>query len=49
MGGKYSVMAKNYHSDIWDVILYTDCRIKAVKVWIRALFKYELVEFTVRK
>lgn len=49
MGGKYSVLARNYHNGVWDIVLYTNSRIKAVSVWIEALFKYELVEFTVRK
>lgn len=49
MGGKYCIMARNYHHEVWDVALYTDSVFKAVKVWIKALCKYELVEFSVRK
>lgn len=48
MGGKYSVLARNYEDRIWYVALYTDSRLKAIKVWLKALLKYELVEFTVR-
>lgn len=49
MGGKYSVIARNYEDNIWQVALYTDSLFKAIKVWIKSLFKYELVEFSVRK
>ena len=49
MSDKYSVMARNYNDKMWEVALYTNNKIKAVKVWIKALFKYELVEFVVRK
>ena len=49
MSGKYCIMAKNYSSYVWDIVLYTDSRFKAIRVWIKALSKYELVEFTVRK
>ncbi len=49
MGGKYSVLARNYEERVWSVALYTNSKFTAVKVLIRALFKYELVEFTVRK
>ena len=49
MSGKYCIMARNYSSDVWDIALYTDCRFKAIKVWIKSLSKYEMVEFTVRK
>lgn len=49
MSGKYCIMAKNYISDVWDIALYTDSIFKAIRVWIKALSKYELVEFTVRK
>ena len=49
MGGKYSILARDYEDEIWSVAFYTNSLIKAVKVYIRALFKYELVEFTIRK
>lgn len=49
MGGKYSVLARDYKDEVWYVALYTNSKFKAIKVWIKALFKYELVEFTVRK
>lgn len=49
MGGKYSVLARNYEDRVYDVALYTDSKLKAIKVWIKALFKYELVKFTIRK
>ena len=31
------------------VALHTDNKLLAIRVYIKALFKYELVEFTVRK
>ena len=49
MGGKYSILGRNYKDKVWMEALSTNSRIKAIKVWIRALIKYELVEFTVRK
>ena len=49
MGGKYSVLARDYEERVWSVALYTDSKFKAIEVWIKALFKYELVEFTIRK
>jgi hypothetical protein len=49
MGGKYSVLARDYEERVWSVALYTNSRFTAIKVWIKALFRYELVEFTVRK
>lgn len=49
MGCKYSILAKNYEDKIWSVGLYTDSLFKAIRVYIRVLFKYELVEFTIRK
>ena len=49
MGGKYSVLARNYKDVAWSVSEYTDSRLKAIRVWLKALLKYELVEFTVRK
>ena len=49
MGGKYSVYARNYKSPFWEAHGYTDSIIKAIKMLVTALAKYELVEFTVRK
>lgn len=49
MGGKYSVLARNYNDEVWPVALHTNSRFKAYKVWLKALRKYEMVEFTVRK
>ena len=49
MGGKYSILARDYKDDIWEVALYTNNLFKAIKVYIKALRKYELIEFTVRK
>lgn len=49
MGGKYSVLARNYEERVWSVAFYTNSKFAAIEVWIKALFKYELVEFTVRK
>lgn len=48
MGGKYSVLAKNYDDMAWHS-LYTNSRFKALRFWLKALMKYELIEFTVRK
>ena len=49
MSGKYSIYAKDYKDIIWEVALITDSKFKAIKIWLKALFKYELVEFAVRK
>lgn len=49
MGGKYSVLARDYEERVWSVALYTNSRFTAIKVWIKALFRYELVEFAIRK
>ena len=49
MSGKYSILARNYEDRIWEVALYTDNLLLAIKVYIKALLKYERVEFTVRK
>jgi hypothetical protein len=49
MGGKYSILAKNYQNDYWSVGTYTNNLFKAMYIWVRASFKYELVEFTIRK
>ena len=49
MSGKYSILARNYEDRIWEVALNTDNRLLAIRVYIKALFKYELVEFTARK
>lgn len=49
MGGKYSILARNYRDEVWMVALYTNNIFKAIKVWIKALLKYESVEFTIRK
>lgn len=49
MGGKYSILARNYKDEVWMVVLYTNNKFTAIKVWIKALLKYELVEFTIRK
>lgn len=49
MSGKYAILARNYEERVWSVALYTNSKFTAIKVWIKALFKYELVEFTVRK
>lgn len=49
MGGRYSIFARNYKDDFWQVSAFTNYKIEALIVWIKALRKYELVEFTVRK
>ena len=49
MSGKYSIYAKDYKDIIWQVALLTDSRFKAIKIWLKALLKYELIEFVVRK
>lgn len=49
MSGKYSVFARNYEDRIWEIALYTDSKLLAIRVYIKALFKYELVKFEVRK
>ena len=49
MGGKYSILAKNYEEEVWNVALYTDSFFKAIYVYIKALFNYQLIEFTIRK
>ena len=46
---KYQIFAKNYDSYIWDVALYTDSILKALKVWIKAMKKYDVVEVRVIK
>lgn len=48
MGGKYSILARDYKDKAWYE-LYTNSIFKAIIVWIKALFKYELVDFTIRK
>lgn len=49
MGGKYEVTARNYDDQLWGIILHTNSRFKAIITWLKALRKYELVEFCVRK
>ena len=49
MSGKYSVFARNYKDRIWEIALYTDNILLAIRVYIKALFKYELVKLEVRK
>lgn len=49
MGGKYSILAKDYQNNYWSVGVYTNNLFKAICIWIRASLKYELVEFTIRK
>lgn len=49
MSGKCSILERNYEERVWSVTLYTNSRFTAIEVWIKALFRYELVEFTVRK
>lgn len=46
---KYQIFAKNYDSYIWDVALYTDSILKALKIWIKAMKKYDVVEVRVIK
>lgn len=49
MGGKYEVTARNYDDQLWGIILYTNSVFKAIKTLLKALRKYELVTFCVRK
>jgi hypothetical protein len=49
MSSKYQVFARNYEDRIWEIALRTDNKLLAIRVYIKALFKYELVEFIVRK
>ena len=49
MGGKYTILARDYDDTAWSVALYTDSRAKAFVIWVKALFRYELVDFEVRK
>lgn len=49
MGAKYNILARNYKDEGWMTVLYTNSKFEAIKVWIKALLKYELVEFTIRK
>lgn len=46
---KYQIFAKNYDSYVWDVALYTDSILKALKVWIKAIKKYDVVEVRIIK
>lgn len=49
MGGRYSVHARNYKDVAWMIGLYTDNLLQAIFTWIKALFLYDLVEFTTRR
>lgn len=49
MSGKYSILARNYEDRIWGIALYTDNTLLAIRVYINALLKYELVEFGIKK
>lgn len=49
MGGKYSIHARNYKDKVWMIGLFTDNLLQAIFTWIKALFLYDLVEFTTRR
>lgn len=49
MGGKYSIHARNYKDKVWMIGLFTDNLPQAIFIWIKALFLYDLVEFTTRR
>lgn len=49
MGGKYSIHARNYKDKVWMIGLFTDNLLQAISTWIKALFLYDLVEFTTRR
>lgn len=49
MGGKYSIHARNYKDKVWMIGLFTDNLPQAIFTWIKALFFYDLVEFTTRR
>lgn len=46
---KYQIFAKNYDDYSWYVALYTDSILKALKIWIKAMKKYDVVEVRVIK
>lgn len=46
---KYQIFAKNYDDYSWYVALYTDSILKALKIWTKAMKKYDVVEVRVIK
>ena len=49
MSNKYSILAKNYIDRLYPVNVRTNSRFKAIKTFIRALRKYDVVEFIRRR
>ena len=49
MGGKYSVIAKNYNDLPWQFDLYTNNLIKFLGAVIYCVIKYEIVDIGIRK
>ena len=49
MGGKYSVIARNYDDMVWQYGLYTNNLIKFIGAVIYCVIKYEIVDIGVRR
>lgn len=49
MGHRYAILAKDYKDKIWKITFYTNSKFLMIKTLIKALFRYELINFCVRK
>ena len=49
MGGKYSVIARNYDDMVWQYDLYANNLIKFIGAVIYCVIKYEIVDIGVRR
>lgn len=49
MSSKYSILAKNYNDRRYSMVEWEYSRFKAIKTFIKALRKYDVVEFIRRR